>query len=91
MSRPPDTVLMQGAHLSGEFIRGDILDGHFQDDAHSEADIERVMDAMRASVDRALPAGCHWSPGTSEIIGPVDTELDGDIIRAAMNIDALLP
>lgn len=55
---------------------------------YSTEQLDRVtralMNAQRAEFDAMLPAGCHWSPATSEVIGPVGTDLD-ELVDADTN------
>lgn len=45
----------------------------------ADALVTALMDAQEAEVNKRLPAGCFWSPRTSEIIGPVGTELEFEV------------
>lgn len=63
------TAIINGWH--------DYLDG-FGEEAGRLADL--AFDTQVATVNEGLPEGCQWLPWTSEITGPVGTDLDSDVV-----------
>jgi hypothetical protein len=48
--------------------------GDYSDDQRTTL-VAALMNAQREEFNALLPEGCVWFPRTSEVIGPVDTDL----------------
>lgn len=76
------TTLARSSELSYPVVADgwiSYIDGGDYNEDQTEVLVDALIHAQRDEVEKRLPSGCYWSMHTSEIIGPVGTEIDLDL------------